>query len=168
MLTETEKAYLAGFLDADGCINISCHVIPGSATPSHFLQVTIAQANGPFLDKWCSKVGLGKVYRLRTNNPQATKKMYQWIMQNRQAETFLKWILDYLDIKLDDADIALMFRTTLHNRKGGRITPPGIIRLRKQYQAMLQQVKRDRGEPLGFTEEIEDYERLVNSQLCLF
>ena len=63
MLTETEKAYLAGFLDADGCINVSCHTAPGSATPTHYLQVTIVQANRPFLQRWCEMTGWGRVYK---------------------------------------------------------------------------------------------------------
>lgn len=167
MLTETEKAYLAGFLDADGCINVSCHNIPGSATPTHYLQVTIVQANGPFLEKWCNLTSLGRVYEMPPSDL-AKKKVYQWTMNGKQAETFLTLLLPYIDIKHPDAELALMFRKTKHGRAGGRITPANIIKIREQYKTLLQQVKSERGEPLEKPSEIEEYEVLINSQLCLF
>ena len=167
MLTETEKAYLAGFLDADGCINVSCHTAPGSATPTHYLQVTIVQANRPFLQRWCEMTGWGRVYKVPPN--ELTKKqVYQWIINGKKAEVFLSLILPYLDIKTEDARIALMFRKTKHGRAGGRITPDNIIKLREQYKNMLHEVKRNRGDPVERSPEVKEYERLINSQLTLF
>jgi len=167
VLSETEKAYLAGLIDGDGCINIGCHMIPGGVTPTHYLQVVIAQANRPFLEKWCAKTGFGTVYRT-SGSKLSKKKMYNWMMSGRKAETFLQFISPYLDIKLDDAKIALMFRKTKHGRAGRRSTPNAIVNLREQYKIMLQEVKRNRGEPVEKPSEIEEYEHLVNSQLSLF
>lgn len=51
-----DKAYLAGLIDADGCIAITM------SGRHHSLRVHITSVDKEFLDYWCRKVGLGKVY----------------------------------------------------------------------------------------------------------
>ena len=167
MLTETEKAYLAGFFDGDGCVNIATRQGKQAATVSHYLQVIFSQCDRPFLQRWCEKVGMGSVHKnapMRHPNITQTKDLWHWRLMDRQAEAMLRMMMPYLDIKKPQAEIAIRFMTT--KGKGGcRRTPKGILLLREQYSQMLKDAKREQDD---IPPEVEQYERLINSQLSLF
>lgn len=174
-MTETERAYLAGFLDGDGCIHISrTENKKGSATPFHRLVVVLAQANGAFLHKWQEKTGLGRVNlcaRAGTDTGRNhTKDFYQWQISSAEAETILRWILPYLDIKKGQAEVALRYRKTKlpQGGCGPRATPQGIIDLREHYRQELVALKKAIGQDGNNDEEIatriSELEALFSSQ----
>ena len=167
MLTETEKAYLAGFFDGDGCVNIAIRQGKDALTPSHYLQVIFSQCDQAFLGRWCNKVGMGTVHEnapLRNPHITQTKALWHWRLYDRQAESMLRMMLPYLDIKHEQAEIALQFMNT-KGTGGPHATPRGILQLREHYKQLLSDAKRGRTEK---PEELQEYERLANSQLCLF
>jgi len=171
-LTETEWAYLAGFIDGDGCITINVGGTKGSVTPSHRLLLLITQANKEYLEKWCARVGLGRVYAIHSGESpiQGTKQCYNWQMSGRQAEAVLRKVLPYLDIKREQAEIAIKFRTTA-GRQGGiggrRVNPSGIIRLRERYAQQLRALKRE-GDPLSLEPEQATLEAQYQAQMGLW
>jgi len=163
MLTETEKAYLAGFFDGDGCVNISVRQSQTHATPSHYLQVIFSQCDQPFLERWCEKVGMGRVY-VNSGRPIGNKELWHWRLYDRQAEKMLKMMLPYLDIKKEQAEIALSFMRT-KGRGGRRATPAGLLHLREHYKDALSGMKREDAE---LPKELHEYQQLLDSQLVLF
>ena len=176
MLTETEKAYLAGFFDGDGCVNIGTRQGKSHATVSYYLQVVFSQCDRPFLERWSIKVGMGSVYEnapLRHPTIKQTKTLWHWRLMDRQAEAMLRMMLPYLDIKKDQAEIAIRFMRT-KGTGGPRPTSRGILSLREQYSQMLKDAKREHPEQQGphekpaISPEIEEYESSLDSQLCLF
>lgn len=143
-LTETEKAYLAGFFDGEGCINIGKHTPTSCKTVSHFLQVIIAQTDQEFLSGWCDKTGIGKVYEHKgISNIAKIKRSWHWRIHGAAAEELLTILLPYLDIKREQAEVALRFRETKKlPHPGARGTPPAIVALREEYKQRLHALKR--------------------------
>jgi len=167
-LTETEKAYLAGFFDGDGCVNIAIRQSKCHATPSHYLQVIFSQCNEEFLTRWRNKVDIGSIHKnTRLTNLHATKELWHWRVYDRQAEAILLMMRDYLDIKQKQADIALKFMQT-KGKGGPHATPTGILRLREHYKQQLHRAKRDVGSLIDAEQDITRLEIALNSQLRLF
>ena len=130
MLTELERAYLAGFVDADGCIAIT------KSTKGKYgycgLSVHITQTKREVLDYWQRKVGLGGIYIMCKGGDSANTS-FQWVIYGKEAEEFIVSILQHLILKRRQADIALVFRKTIgpQGGKGGRL-PPHILRKREE------------------------------------
>ena len=93
-----------------------------------------------------------------------TKDLWHWRLYDREAETMLRAMLPYLDIKHDQAELALQFMGT-KGRGGRRANPPGLLRLRDHYKDALSDAKREEAE---LPEELREYQRLLDSQLLLF
>ena len=91
-LSILDRAYLAGFFDGDGCINISKSHPKHSKSPRHVLQVVVAQSDELFLNHWAEKTGIGTVYANKA--PRKTipshQTPYHWRMTGQQAEDLLR------------------------------------------------------------------------------
>ena len=165
-LTELEKAYLAGFFDGDGCVSIGTRKGKDAATVSHYLQVIFAQADYDFLTRWRDKLDAGSIHedKSRKNLP-VRQRMWHWRLHDRLAEGLLRMMVPYLDIKQVQAEIALRFMGT--KKRGGscRPTSQGVLQIREHYKNLLHEAKKGKPEPVP---EIDEWESLVDSQLCLF
>jgi len=181
-LTETEKAYLAGFFDGEGCINIGRHTPTGCRTVSHFLQVIIGQCDREFLSKWQHRVGIGKIYEDKgVGKIPKIKRSWHWRIHGAAAEQLLILLLPYLDIKHEEAEIALRFRKTKKlPHPGSRGTPQAVIALREEYKQMLHTAKRKGEKVAGAMHKLEydeteglsvsskEQEQITTSQMHLF
>ena len=111
MVTETDKAYLAGIIDGEGYIGIGMNKGTDNRQPQYVLRISIAQSNQPFLvclrDKWG---GLGSICVNRS--PRQAKVGYRWHISANQAASILEDILPYLVIKKPQAELALEFQVT--------------------------------------------------------
>ena len=165
-LTEAEKAYLAGFFDEDGCVNIAVNSSDkNAATQTHYLQVILAQANEAFLRKWRDRLNIGSLHKVQPNE-KTVKQCWSWRIFNREAEWFLRMILPYVDMKRQQVEIALEFRKTKHDVIAAYGTPASMLALRQYYLEALQAAKRE-GEPPQ-DPQAEQLARLLDSQLALF
>lgn len=102
-LTETEKAYLAGFFDGEGCVGYYKRA-DKSCKFSYVSLVALSQTDfRPIL--WVSeKVGFGSVI---TKNGKKHIE-HQWTTNKRQhVHEFLEAILPYLILKKEQAEILL-------------------------------------------------------------
>lgn len=161
MLTETEKAYLAGLFDGDGCVTINKIQLSGRPNPAHCLSAQYAQKERSLLVRWQEKTGLGNVYEHSATGGS------QWIMNGQDAETFLTMVLPYLDLKRTEAEIGLKFRKTQHGRASRHQTPAPIIELRERYRQMMQDAKGHRGDLMELSDALQEYEVLLDSQIEL-
>lgn len=97
IMRETERAYLAGLLDADGCIFISSR---------GYLHVTIASVNREFLQYWREVTGAGNIYDngARWSNG---RHVFKWIINGNYACEFLREIWPYLVLKREQAQVTI-------------------------------------------------------------
>jgi len=102
-LSETEKAYLAGIIDGEGCITINRYVKKGAA-PVYRPFVEIASTS-PALKAWLDERFPEKTYWRKKTRP-GWKDIYHWILSgNRQVMVFCREIAPYLVIKREQAEL---------------------------------------------------------------
>lgn len=109
-LAETDKAYIAGFFDGEGCISIHKGKIYGkSINPYHRLTIHLANINENIIDYFVDFFGGYK----RTNYKCRGKERpcHYWVISTQKAANFLKLILPYLKIKKEQATIAIEFQS---------------------------------------------------------
>ena len=98
---EVERAYIAGFLDADGAIM----ALIEKHSEKHFgyrvrIAVKITQRDRKILDWFCGKWRKGSVKKNRT--------AFDWITRDQKiAKVILTVLLPYLKVKKKQAEIAL-------------------------------------------------------------
>jgi hypothetical protein len=134
-LSDTERAYLAGIVDSEGCIYIVLRRDSKTRRARHTMDVVIVQSHEQFLLYWQRKTGIGAVYE---HDP---KGAYQWRISSKQAETFLRSILKFMMVKRDQAEIALRFRETVGKRGGDGRLSAEVVQLREEYRRQLQVAK---------------------------
>lgn len=166
-LRETDKAYLAGLIDGEGCISIAKQKITRSPTPVYYLMVSIVSTDKNLLDYWRDITGLGNLCITRKGNLKE-RDCYQWQLTSNQAIELLILVYQYLILKKDQADIAFNFKKTFlkkggwygkttHGVKGGERVPIEIIDQRercKQELSTAKGYKVIRGRPLKLEVEI--------------
>jgi hypothetical protein len=141
-LTELEYAYLAGFFDGDGCVNIAKHTGPRCISPSYGLRLIFAQSDGPFLKYWQAKTGIGRVYeRTQESNLSPTHPGYHWRINTREAEGLLRRIVDYVVLKRDQVQVALKFLDIPAGPWGSAGIPQDITRRREECKRALSKLK---------------------------
>lgn len=120
---ETDKAYLAGILDGDGCICIS----PKRRSKGdkvyivNYLYVFISNSN-PKLMEWLKSIG-GSVVELKPGAGalKRTGPVFSWSISARQAGQFLTQVVPYLIIKKEQAEAAIYFQSLRKPHGKGRL-----------------------------------------------
>ena len=139
MITELERAYLAGFFDGEGCISI---VEDGSGkntySPKMYLAMNIASCDKYILDYWADKTKIGKV-NVGTKARGNARTGYQWQTTGQKAVDLLGLMYPYLNIKKAQADVAFKFQETV--RISGKRTPPDVVQQRYIYKDELSKLK---------------------------
>lgn len=142
IITETEKAYIAGFMDGEGCISIGKYQGKHNRTPVYQLQLVISQKVDVLRDL-CRIAGVGSVC---LNNHKEGRKYQQWRMSPHDAVDFLKAILPYLRVKRQEAEIAIEFQEKQGNKNFvglGYTTPQHLIDEKESYYQALRSLKGD-------------------------
>jgi intein/homing endonuclease len=138
-LTETQKAYLAGFFDGEGCVSIGKYQGKHNRTPVYQLMVVVAQKVRA-LDEMCKMAGVGSVLA----NTKDGEVYQQWRMSPRDGAEFLKAILPYLKIKAMEARVAIEFQSKQGHQKGngiGYTVPQTLINEKEKYYQVLRTIK---------------------------
>uniref|UniRef100_A0A6M3LDG9 Putative HNH homing endonuclease n=1 Tax=viral metagenome TaxID=1070528 RepID=A0A6M3LDG9_9ZZZZ len=108
MYSETDKAYLAGFIDGEGTIVIDTH--GGTRTPS--LRLIVANTYLPVLQE-LREIWGGCLY---TKKPQRENwkagSALEWA--TRQALEILKEVQPYLHVKREQCQVAFKFQETVN------------------------------------------------------
>ena len=149
-LSETDKAYLAGFIDGEGCISIQKIARQAKgATPVYTLALVIASCDKDVLMYWREKTGLGAI-STRKAQRENCRDGHLWGIRSAQAVSLLKEVYPYLMLKKEQADIAFQFQATMRpdsnwgNRKvgrGGLPVSPEVVHQRERYKQALTRVK---------------------------
>jgi hypothetical protein len=140
-LNETDKAYIAGFFDGEGCISISKYQREGrNKTPVYSLQVVIAQKGVDVLHDLQFLTGVGALHERHKYHPGT----YEWRLSPNDALDFLTEILPYLRGKHQEALIAIEYQNKQGNKnhKGkGYIVPVELVQEKDSYYLKLQELK---------------------------
>lgn len=111
-------AYIAGFFDGEGCICIGkARKQPGYRNPIYTLYISIANTNRDVIDFIQSVFPASAVSRKRKEPKPHWKTIWVWNCSARQARKFLTFVLPYLRVKFQQAELALEFQE-LKSRTG--------------------------------------------------
>ena len=119
LMSDVQKSYMAGIIDADGCINLSMYSkkryrnlcfdsviaveMAGNRVPMYLLNVT----------------GIGHIHsRIR---PGREKMMFRWQVSGNEADAFIKEIKPFLVLKGRQAEIFIEFRKTVNSKRTAKL-----------------------------------------------
>lgn len=131
-LTRLEKAWLAGFIDGEGCIVIKSY-------KWHQLWLLMGQKNRKILDYINKIVGCGSM------NFAKHKKAWRLEIVSNEATCLLKQLLPHLKIKKLEAQIAIQFQENkmeCRGKRGG--IPQKELIWREMHKQLLQHIKKRR------------------------
>lgn len=123
ILTETQAAYIAGFLDGEGSI-----IIVHKKPTRYSLRVSISQsARARQVLDWISEVtGIGASINKNPTKGENHAVGLTWVCNSYAAETLLAQLFPYLIVKRQQAELAIDFHNKLQET---------ALRADKQWQA---------------------------------
>lgn len=120
-MQETQKAYWAGILDGEGCVNITTTKPKDRITPYHFLRIMIYNSKRELLEKAKREFGCGTIQTHKSWSKVLNyqgKIIFAWGASTRDAEKCLRILLPYLFLKKKQAELALEFQEAKSTKKG--------------------------------------------------
>ena len=113
-----ELAYIAGFVDGEGCIGIYKRNYPNKPNwaPRYYTQVFIVNTDKNIL-KWIETFFVGTMHKKKKYNIKHRQGFVFYIRGN-ETPLFLKAILPYLKIKKEQAKLVLDFHQKIKKVKG--------------------------------------------------
>lgn len=112
-LSETDKAYLAGFIDGEGSISIRRYNPKPDHRESWGIVIRISNLNKRVLEYVSEKAGQGTIQKIKMNKYKGRENQrdyYQFSVHSKRAAILLQEILPYLKIKQKQAKIAIGFQ----------------------------------------------------------
>lgn len=120
ILSEMDKAYLAGFIDGEGSIGIHCTRHKNSSqSPTHVARLNITQADMEFLGELRSSLG-GVLVKKPPHPTWQEQGVLEW--RGLQARLLLEAILPYLRIKKLQAEGAIELERSKRKRGSCRLS----------------------------------------------
>ena len=134
-------AYIAGLIDADGCIQIKRSSVRNNVNREYSLTVLVNQVDGQAIDFLYGVFG-GSVF-MCVQNGLGCLPVCRWQIRGKQARKMLKKILPFLKIKRNQAELGIRFQNHVDRyvkpRIGGRYTATSEREMSwrdKRYQEM--------------------------------
>lgn len=131
-MTKTDKAWIAGFFDGEGCITISYT----GEKRWHTLCVQIGNIR-PHEIEWIHSYYGGTLLRRKTSK--STNLVTRWRVYSKKAVLFLEDILPYCKSKRRRVLLALAFRRYKVKSRptSGRTLPEGVHERREQFRRAI-------------------------------
>jgi hypothetical protein len=131
VLSAEDAAYIAGFLDGEGCICLTKNHKNDGKTPSYSINVRISNNCLEALDWVKNVVGYGIVC------PKSNKKCGDWALRNSRTSDFLKQLHPYLKIKKLQAEVAMEYAKTLIHEGYRTKLPEKVVAKREELRAEI-------------------------------
>lgn len=110
-ISEMDKAWIAGFFDGEGCIQIRSSHYSSRVRPNLTLACEIDNTHKESLDRILKLLGFGTVRELyRNNKPKHHKKIYRYQTTGWGSLELLKILYPYLVTKKNQADVGMSFQ----------------------------------------------------------
>ena len=121
-LTDAEAAYIAGFVDGEGTINVLVAKANSGTSKRYIVEMSIGQIDPRPLIFIKEKIG-GTLCLARENKQKNQKPIWFYCIQGVAFDDAIHSIYKFLILKKDKADIAIQMRNLLrNNKKGGKLT----------------------------------------------
>lgn len=130
-----DLAYIAGFIDGEGCIRIAKRKQRRSIYPRYILTIVVGNTNILPL-RFCKRRFGGKIKlkKMKGNRFQA----YHWVISGKRASRVLERLLPYFIIKKKEALLGLKFQKSVSlNRSTNRL----LEKVRNQRERMFLRMK---------------------------
>lgn len=129
-------AYLAGFVDGEGCI-----AIHRNHNGSFFLTLSASQVN-PYPLRLLAYHFTGSVRIDKSTSRLGKKRLYTWKVMSDRASNALKALLPFLVVKKDEAGLGIEFQDTVKG-KHRRLTEGDKYQEERYYMEMRSLKKRE-------------------------
>jgi hypothetical protein len=106
-LSDTALAYIAGIIDGEGCITISRHRTKNLQREYYHLSLRVKMVDSKAISFIVAKFG-GKIYSVSTSQYNRRQSV-DWVVTGDDAKRILLLIKPYLLIKIEQAEIGLLF-----------------------------------------------------------
>ncbi len=118
-LSETEKAYIAGLLDGEGCLTVG-RLKPHNGKREHRFICRILVVNTDLtMMLWLQKtVGDGGIYEYKKAGGENWKPCHRWYLNGQKSIELIRQVYPYLQIKRRQAELLLNFPANYKNFKG--------------------------------------------------
>ena len=144
MLKKWERAYIAGLVDADGCIWIERR----SNRPGHVMYVNVTNTNLELLN-WLKKEWGGCIVQFKqTKNSSRWAACYAWKICSIQALNFLSLTYQFMRVKLERAVMAIDFQELKADCRGkGLCINSGEALWRESYKNAISDLNQRKENP---------------------
>ncbi len=132
-VTTGDLAYLAGFFDGEGCVQVRKRGRRWEA------MLRFANTNYPLM-QWISDVTRTALSR-RSPGKRSVRPSFEVCIQNRKAEAWARAMRPFARIKADEIDLLLEFRSTVGTH-GKRYLPDDVDKFRLELAGMCSILKR--------------------------
>lgn len=122
-MLETDKAYIAGFVDGEGYIGISIHRRKDWNRPYYTTQLNVYNTDIFALQSMAESAGVGSIYLAHRQERPEHKIGYVWRTTGLKAIELLKELLPYLKVKHKQAELAIRFPAdgrSFHNNQAAQ------------------------------------------------
>lgn len=120
-LTETQKAYIAGMIDADGSVGIDRRTSESDKYPYNFAVRVLVVNTDYDLILWLKKViGAGCAYKTEYRYKPNWNTVHRYQLTNEKGVELLNQIIPYMIVKRERAELvaSLPTRKTMCSKKG--------------------------------------------------
>ena len=142
-LTDGQKAYIAGFVDGEGCVSITKWQGKNNRTPVYALNLIVSQSGIIPLATLMNMTGVGSIHRKKEDPENCA-----WRINPRNAAALLKDILPYLIIRKEEAELAIEFQSKMGTKNlGGQgyVVPQSVVAEREFYYQEMHRLKGSSG-----------------------
>jgi hypothetical protein len=137
---KTDLAYMAGFLDGEGCLYLG-HRKAGRRRQCFPCTITISQTEDKTL-RWMQGFFGGKVYPVKSSG-NGDKQVWTWSIYGTEGDTFLRLVLPYLRLKKPQAEIYLKMRRYINANSMGKRLLPAELQERIKLVVSMKQLKKE-------------------------
>lgn len=134
---DNSLAYLAGFIDGEGSISIGINN-GNNGRKRYYLRMSAHQVDRRPLQMLLDSFGGSIRMTERIGNQRA---IYEWVVVSEVARLAIEKLRPHLVVKDKQADVGLLFQSTLNNRPVGRtvkLTPEEL----SQRHALYEEIRR--------------------------
>jgi hypothetical protein len=111
-LAETEKAWIAGIIDGEGCIRL--HKTIKKNVPNYYMIEVSVQSRDQYMTRELQSMVSSPRITYYKKEPYGI--MATWSISGKKAYNFLKQIIGYLRVKHEQAGKAIEFHETFKSR----------------------------------------------------
>lgn len=116
MITELDKAYLAGVIDSDGCIRLERTQPKNRKNLSYCPRILVTQTRREVCE-WIGEIFGGPMMTNRRGKTDNSNSLYTWRVSGTKAIEMCKLLEPYLKIKAPRARVLIEYEETLFDNR---------------------------------------------------